>query len=36
MIAVVGEALVDFVPAHRQGLFEAAPGGRARPTSPWA
>ena len=27
IIAVAGEALVDFVPAHRQGLFEAAPGG---------
>ena len=27
VIAVVGEALVDFVPAGRQGLFEAAPGG---------
>jgi hypothetical protein len=27
VIAVAGEALVDFVPAGRQGLFEAAPGG---------
>jgi fructokinase len=28
VIAVAGEALVNFVPAGRQGLFEAAPGGR--------
>jgi fructokinase len=27
VIAVAGEALVDFVPAGRDGLFEAAPGG---------
>jgi hypothetical protein len=27
VIAVAGEALVDFVPAGRPGLFEAAPGG---------
>ena len=27
VVAVVGEALVDFVPAGRPGLFEAAPGG---------
>jgi fructokinase len=26
-IAVVGEALIDLVPAGRDGLFEAAPGG---------
>jgi len=26
-VAVVGEALVDFVPTDRAGLFEAAPGG---------
>jgi fructokinase len=27
VVAVAGEALVDFVPAGRDGLFEAAPGG---------
>jgi fructokinase len=27
VVAVAGEALVDFVPAGREGLFEAAPGG---------
>jgi fructokinase len=27
VVAVAGEALVDFVPAGRPGLFEAAPGG---------
>jgi fructokinase len=27
VVAVVGEALVDFVPAGRAALFEAAPGG---------
>jgi fructokinase len=27
VIAVAGEALADFVPAGRPGLFEAAPGG---------
>jgi fructokinase len=27
VVAVAGEALVDFVPAGRLGLFEAAPGG---------
>ena len=27
MVAVAGEALIDFVPAGRNGLFEAAPGG---------
>jgi fructokinase len=29
VVAVAGEALVDFVPAGRPGLFEAAPGGSA-------
>lgn len=27
VIAVAGEALIDFVPAGRQGFFEAVPGG---------
>jgi fructokinase len=27
VVAVAGEALIDFVPAGRNGLFEAAPGG---------
>jgi fructokinase len=27
VVAVAGEALVDLVPAGREGLFEAAPGG---------
>jgi fructokinase len=27
VIAVAGEALIDFVPAGRQGLFDAIPGG---------
>jgi hypothetical protein len=27
VVAVVGEALVDLVPAGRAGLFEAVPGG---------
>ena len=27
VVAVAGEALVDFVPAGRDGVFEAAPGG---------
>ena len=33
VVAVAGEALIDFVPAGRNGLFEAAPGA-ARPTRP--
>jgi hypothetical protein len=27
VVAVAGEALIDFVPAGRNGLFEAVPGG---------
>jgi fructokinase len=27
VVAVAGEALIDLVPAGREGLFEAAPGG---------
>ena len=27
VVAVAGEALIDFVPAGGNGLFEAAPGG---------